>query len=92
MRMPRIKAIQWRSQKMGNTKKKMGIVQEMLLYLILWIFGKGPLSFIASRSCCTADRRTWSIPTDLFLSHFKECLVASTATTTSWSITMYRPR
>ena len=40
MRMPRIKAIQWRSKKMGNMKKKMGIVQEMLLYLILWAVGE----------------------------------------------------
>ena len=40
MRMPRIKAIQWRSKQMGNMKKKMGIVQEMLLYLILWAVGE----------------------------------------------------
>jgi hypothetical protein len=40
MRMPHIKGIQWRGQKMGNMKKKMGIVQEMLLYLILWMFGE----------------------------------------------------
>jgi hypothetical protein len=40
MRMPHIKAIQWRSQRMGNMKRKMGIVQEMLLYLILWMVGK----------------------------------------------------
>jgi hypothetical protein len=40
MRMPRIKAIQWRSERMGNMKKKMGIVQEMLLYLILWMVGE----------------------------------------------------
>ena len=40
MRMPHIKAIQWRSQKMGNMKKKLGIAQEMLLYLMLWMVGK----------------------------------------------------
>ena len=40
MRLPRIKAIQWRSQKQGNMKRKMGVVQEMLLYLILWMVCK----------------------------------------------------
>ena len=40
MRMPHIKAIQWRSERMGNMKKMMGIVQEMLLYLILWMVGE----------------------------------------------------
>jgi 2-polyprenyl-6-methoxyphenol hydroxylase-like FAD-dependent oxidoreductase len=40
MRLPHIKAIQWRSERMGNMKKKMGIVQEMLLYLVLWMVGK----------------------------------------------------
>ena len=40
LRMPRVKAIQWRSQQMGNMKRKMGVVQEMLLYLILWMVGE----------------------------------------------------
>jgi len=40
MRMPHIKAIQQRSAQIGNMKKKLNVVQEMLLYLILWIVGK----------------------------------------------------
>jgi 2-polyprenyl-6-methoxyphenol hydroxylase-like FAD-dependent oxidoreductase len=42
MRIPRIKAIQWRSAQAGNMKKKMNLAQEMLLYLILWMLGKWP--------------------------------------------------
>jgi 2-polyprenyl-6-methoxyphenol hydroxylase-like FAD-dependent oxidoreductase len=40
MRMPHIKVIQRRSAQMGNMKKKMNVVQEMLLYVIVWMFGK----------------------------------------------------
>jgi 2-polyprenyl-6-methoxyphenol hydroxylase-like FAD-dependent oxidoreductase len=40
MRMPRIKEIQRRSAQIGNMKKKMNVVQEMLLYVIVWIIGK----------------------------------------------------
>lgn len=40
MRIPRLAMIYDRSQKMGNMKRKMGWMREMLLYLVLWLLGK----------------------------------------------------
>ena len=39
LRMPRVKRIRDRSQKMSRMKENMGFIQEMLMYLFVWLIG-----------------------------------------------------
>ncbi|KAL8734374.1 MAG: hypothetical protein Q9166_001572 [cf. Caloplaca sp. 2 TL-2023] len=43
LRKPRVKRIVDRAKQMGDTKRKKGIFEEWLTYLVLWIIGKLPI-------------------------------------------------